>query len=146
MDVWRPVFPFTALVNQERMKRALVLNAVNPRVGGLLIRGQKGTAKSTAVRALANLLPEIKVVEDCPFSCDPGDRDGACERCRRRLEAGESLPLVQRKVRVVELPINASEDRLVGSFDLEYAIAEGVRRFESGLLAAANRGFLYVTR
>lgn len=143
--LWRrPVYPFTALVGQERMKRALILNAINPRIGGLLIRGQKGTAKSTAVRALANLLPEIETVADCPFSCPPDQPESMCDTCRERLSRGESLPRLRRKVRVVDLPINASEDRLVGSFDLEQAIAQGVRRFEPGLLAEANRGFLYV--
>ncbi len=140
----RPVFPFTALVGQDRMKRALILNAVNPRIGGLLIRGQKGTAKSTAVRALAELLPEIETVADCPFSCPPDQPESMCDRCRARWEAGETLPRLSRRMRVVELPMNASEDRLVGSFDLEQAITEGVRRFEPGLLAEANRGFLYV--
>ncbi len=140
----RPLYPFTALVGQERMKRALILNAINPRIGGLLIRGQKGTGKSTAVRALANLLPDIEVVADCPFSCPPDSPEMMCDACRARLERGEELPRRRRKMRVVELPINASEDRLVGSFDLEQAIAEGVRRFEPGLLAEANRGFLYV--
>lgn len=143
--LWRrPVYPFTALVGQERMKRALILNAINPRIGGLLIRGQKGTAKSTAVRALAYLLPEIETVADCPFSCPPDNPEMMCDRCRERLAHGEVLPRQRRKMRVVDLPINASEDRLVGSFDLEQAIVEGVRRFEPGLLAEANRGFLYV--
>jgi len=143
--VWRrPVYPFTALVGQERMKRALILNAINPRIGGLLIRGQKGTAKSTAVRALADLLPEIETVADCPFSCPPDNPEMMCDSCRARWEQGEELPQRTRRMRVVELPINASEDRLVGSFDLEQAISEGIRRFEPGLLAAANRGFLYV--
>ncbi len=140
----RPLYPFTALVGQERMKRALILNAINPRIGGLLIRGQKGTGKSTAVRALANLLPEIEVVADCPFSCPPDSSEMMCDTCRARMERGEELPRRRRKMRVVELPINASEDRLVGSFDLEQAIVEGLRRFEPGLLAEANRGFLYV--
>jgi magnesium chelatase subunit D len=143
--LWRrPVYPFTAIVGQERMKRALVLNAINPRVGGLLIRGQKGTAKSTAVRALAYLLPEIEVVADCPFSCPLEHPEMMCDECRLRLDQGEELSRVQRKMHVIELPINTSEDRLVGSFDLEQAISEGVRTFEPGLLAAANRGFLYV--
>ncbi len=143
--LWRrPLYPFTALVGQERMKRALILNAINPRIGGLLIRGQKGTAKSTAVRALAHLLPEIEIVADCPFSCPADSPEMMCDTCRDRLERGAELPRLRRKMRVVELPINASEDRLVGSFDLEQALAEGVRRFEPGLLAAANRGFLYV--
>jgi len=143
--LWRrPVYPFTALVGQERMKRALILNAINPHIGGLLIRGQKGTAKSTAVRALANLLPEIEAITDCPFSCPPDNPEMMCDNCRERLEADENLPHRRRRIRVVELPMNTSEDRLVGSFNLEQAITEGVRRFEPGLLASANRGFLYV--
>ncbi len=143
--LWQyPLYPFTAIVGQERMRRALVLNAINPRIGGLLIRGQKGTAKSTAVRALANLLPPIEVVADCPFNCPPNDGEQMCDDCRRRVQQGKTLPRERRKMRVVELPINASEDRLVGSFDLEQAISEGIRTFEPGLLAAANRGILYV--
>ncbi|HWQ14701.1 MAG TPA: ATP-binding protein [Roseiflexaceae bacterium] len=140
----RPIYPFSALVGQERLKRALILNAINPRIGGVLIRGEKGTAKSTAVRGLARLLPHITVVADCPFSCPP-DRPGAmCEACRTRLAAGEELPVAERPTRLVELPVAASEDRVVGSLDLEHALTEGQRRFEPGLLAQANRGLLYV--
>src|SRR5581483_5405840 len=136
----RPVYPFTALVAQERMKRALILNTVNPRLGGVLIRGEKGTAKSTAVRGLANLLPELTVVADCPYGCDPNDHATACESCRERHEP----PRQRRKVPLVALPVGATEDRVVGTLDLERAIQEGRRRFEPGLLASANRGILYI--
>jgi Mg-chelatase subunit ChlI len=140
----RPIYPFTAIVGQERLKRALLLNAINPRVGGVLIRGEKGTAKSTAVRALQRLLPLQRVVADCPFGDPPDDSQRMCDSCLARLEAGETLPVVERPTRLVELPVNASEDRVVGSLDLEHALAEGQRRFEPGLLAEANRGILYV--
>jgi magnesium chelatase ATPase subunit I len=138
------VFPFTAIVGQERMKRALVLNAISPQIGGVLIRGERGTAKSTAARALAALLPEIEVVSDCPFQCNPHRADEMCESCRRRVEAGERLPVTRRKTRFVDLPVSATEDRVVGTLDLERAIKLGERHFEPGVLAAANRGLLYV--
>ncbi len=140
----RHTFPFTAIVGQERMKLALCLNAVHPAIGGVLIRGEKGTGKSTAVRALARLLPEQEVVEGCVFGCDPDDRAALCSDCRGRLAAGEDLPRGRRRMRVVELPINASEDRVVGTIDLEAALREGSRRFEPGVLAEANRNILYV--
>jgi len=140
----RPIYPFTAIVGQERLKRALLLNAINPRVGGVLIRGEKGTAKSTAVRALQRLLPLLRVVADCPFGDPPDDPQRMCESCLSRYHNGETLPVAERTTRLVELPVNASEDRVVGSLDLEHALAEGQRRFEPGLLAEANRGILYV--
>lgn len=140
----RLVFPFTAIVNQERMKRALILNAINPRIGGVLIRGERGTAKSTAARGLAALLPEINVVADGAFNCDPDQPATWCTNCRTRVELGETLPVVTRKVSFVELPIGATEDRVVGTLDIERAIQKGERRFEPGVLAAANRGILYV--
>ncbi|HEY8742621.1 MAG TPA: magnesium chelatase ATPase subunit I, partial [Chloroflexota bacterium] len=104
----RPIYPFTALVGQEPMKLALLLNAVNPRLGGVLIRGEKGTAKSTAVRALANLLPEIAVVMGCPYGCDPDDPTALCDDCSERQLRGESLPRQERRVRMVELPVGAT--------------------------------------
>ncbi len=137
-------YPFTAIVGQEAMTLALVLNAIQPAVGGVLIRGEKGTAKSTAVRALAAVLPELSVVADCPFSCPPHLPEAMCESCRKRLDEGESLPVRLRRTRVVDLPINASEDRVVGTLDIEHALREGRRRFEPGVLAEANRGILYV--
>ncbi|WP_448593368.1 putative cobaltochelatase [Thermoflexus hugenholtzii] len=140
----RVVFPFTAIVDQERMKRALVLCAIYPQIGGVLIRGERGTAKSTAARALAALLPEIDVVADCPFSCDPHQPAAWCTLCRERVERGETLPVARRKTRFVDLPVSATEDRVVGTLDIERAIQKGERRFEPGVLAMANRGLLYV--
>ncbi len=139
----RSVYPFTALVGQDRMRLALELNAVNPSVGGVLIRGQKGTAKSTAVRALARLLPEIQVMRGCRYGCDPLS-EPLCLECQQRRAGGEELVAEPRRMRVVELPINASEDRVVGSIDLEAAIHAGQRRFQPGVLAEANRQILYV--
>jgi magnesium chelatase subunit D len=138
------IFPFTAIVGQERMKRALVLNAINPRIGGVLIRGERGTAKSTAARALAALLPEITAVADCPFGCHPERPTTWCTNCRERVEAGEELPVKRRRTRFVDLPVSATEDRVVGTLDIERAIQKGEKRFEPGVLAAANRGVLYV--
>jgi magnesium chelatase subunit D len=140
----RHTFPFSAIVGQDRMKLALLLNAINPGIGGVLIRGQKGTGKSTAVRALARLLPLQRVVAGCHFGCDPEDRETLCVDCRDRQRAGESLPVRERRMRVVELPINSSEDRVVGTIDFEAALKEGSRRFEPGVLAEANRNILYV--
>lgn len=138
------VFPFTALVGQERMRRALILNAISPQIGGVLIRGERGTAKSTAARALAALLPQIEVVSDCPFNCDPHRIEQMCDRCRERCEASEPLPISRGKTRFVDLPVSATEDRVVGTLDIERAIKFGERHFEPGVLAAANRGLLYV--
>ncbi len=132
-------FPFTAVVGQDDLRLALLLNAVSPAVGGVLVRGEKGTAKSTAVRALSALLPEVAVVPGCRFSCDPAAPDPACPDGPH-----ETGPGAQRPARMVELPVGASEDRLVGALDIERALAEGVKAFEPGLLADAHRGILYV--
>ncbi|MFJ1970468.1 putative cobaltochelatase [Streptomyces sp. NPDC087903] len=132
-------FPFTAVVGQDDLRLALLLNAVSPAVGGVLVRGEKGTAKSTAVRALSALLPKVDVVSGCRFSCDPASPDPACPDGPHEPGAFESRP-----ARMVELPVGASEDRLVGALDIERALAEGVKAFEPGLLAAAHRGILYV--
>ena len=140
----RHVFPFTAIVGQESMKLALILNAIVPTIGGVLIRGEKGTGKSTAVRALARLLPEHLVVEGCHFGCDPDDTEALCIECRARLASAGALPSHKRRMRVVELPINASEDRVVGTIDIEAALRAGAKRFEPGVLAEANRNILYV--
>ena len=138
-----PVFPFSALLGQPRMKLALLLNAIDPRIGGVLIRGEKGSAKSTAVRGFARLLPTISVVAGCSYSCDPMG-DTLCPDCEARRAAGASLPAASRAIRVVDLPIGATEDRLIGTLNLEKALQSGERAFEPGLLAAANRGILYV--
>src|SRR5919109_713094 len=140
----RYVYPFSAIVGQDKMKLALVLNAIHPAIGGVLIRGEKGTGKSTAVRALARLLPELTVVADCLYRCDPDAAEALCSDCQDRIARGETLPRARRRMRVVELPINASEDRVVGAIDIEAAIKSGERRFEPGVLAEANRNILYV--
>src|SRR5512147_162084 len=140
----RPVYPFAALVGQERLKKALILNAVNPLIGGVLIRGEKGTAKSTAARGLAELLPPLAVVAGCPFHCDPDKVEMMCDHCRKRQAQGETLPRRHRPMPVVDLPLGTTEDRLLGTIDLEKAIKSGEKHFEPGLLAAANRGILYV--
>ena len=140
----RYIFPFTAIVGQDRMKRALILNAINPRIGGVLIRGQKGTGKSTAVRALADLLPEIKVVKGCSFNCNPEDPNEMCDSCYEKYVAGENLPYITRKIRIVTLPLNATIDRVVGTLDIERALKEGIRALQPGLLAEAHRGILYI--
>jgi Mg-chelatase subunit ChlI len=139
-----PIYPFTAVVGQERMKRALVLNAVDPRIGGVLIRGERGTAKSTAARALAALLPRVRVVQDCRFGCDPDKPTTWCTECRERAAAKEELPITERPTSFVNLPVSATEDRVVGTLDIEQAIQKGERHFEAGVLAAANRGLLYI--
>jgi Mg-chelatase subunit ChlI len=126
------------------MKRALVLNAVDPRIGGVLIRGERGTAKSTAARALAALLPQVAVVADCRFGCDPDRPTTWCTECRERTERNESLPVELRPTPFVNLPVSATEDRVVGTLDIEKAIQQGERHFEPGVLAAANRGLLYI--
>jgi Mg-chelatase subunit ChlI len=137
-------YPFTAIVGQEKMKRALILNAISSQIGGVLIRGERGTAKSTAARALSALLPEIEVIADCPFGCEPGSIDHLCDLCRDRVARGDALPTTKRRTRFVDLPVSATEDRVVGTLDIEKAIQAGERRFEPGVLAAANRGLLYV--
>jgi Mg-chelatase subunit ChlI len=136
-------YPFTAIVGQERMKRALLLNAVHPLIGGVLIRGERGTAKSTAARGLAALLPAIEAVDGCPFACRPSSPAGLCTTCQNARESGE-LPTSMRPTPFVDLPVSATEDRVVGTLDIEKAIQKGERHFEPGVLAAANRGVLYV--
>ncbi|WP_456434435.1 ATP-binding protein [Thermosulfuriphilus sp.] len=140
----RYIYPFAAIVGQEEMKLALILNVIDPSIGGVLIRGEKGTGKSTVVRALADILPEIEVVEGCPFQCDPDDLEHLCQECQERLQGQGQLPRTRRKIWVVDLPLSATEDRVVGTLDIEAALKSGQRRFEPGILAAANRGILYV--
>lgn len=139
-----PIFPFTAIVGQDPMKRGLILNAINPLIGGVLIRGERGTAKSTAARALAALLPDIEVVAGCPFNCNPYRPDAMCDSCGERYQEGEKLPVASRPIRMIDLPVSATEDRVVGTLDMELAIKTGEKRFEPGVLATANRGMLYV--
>lgn len=139
------IFPFTAIVGQERMKRALILNAVDTRIGGVLIRGERGTAKSTAARALAALLPKVRVVQECRFGCDPDKPVTWCTECRERSAASsKKLPISERTTPFINLPVSATEDRVVGTLDIEKAIQKGERHFEPGVLASANRGLLYI--
>jgi magnesium chelatase ATPase subunit I len=133
-------YPFTAIVGQEEMKLALLLNVVDPLIGGVLIMGHRGTGKSTAVRALADLLPQISVVEACPYNCAPDDERNLCDQCGgRKSRASKRVP-----VPVVELPLGATEDRVCGTIDIERALSTGRKAFDPGLLARANRGFLYI--
>jgi len=134
------IYPFTAIVGQARMLRALILNAVSPRIGGVLIRGERGTAKSTAARALAELLPQVKVISQCRFGCDPDRAHTWCTECRERAEQ----EIEMRTTPFVNLPVSATEDRVVGTLDIEQAIQKGERHFEPGVLASANRGLLYI--
>ncbi len=134
------IYPFTAIVGQERMKRALILNAVYPQIGGVLIRGERGTAKSTAARALAELLPKVKVIRECRFGCDPDRPSTWCTECKTR----QQFEIEYRPTPFVNLPVSATEDRVVGTLDIEKAIQKGERHFEPGVLAAANRGLLYI--
>jgi magnesium chelatase subunit I len=139
----RAVFPFSAIVGQEDMKLALICTAVDPRIGGVLVFGDRGTGKSTAIRALAALLPPMQAVVGCRYACDPADPDLWCTECRERSLTG-ALKSRSVPVPVVDMPLGATEDRVVGALDLEKALSQGVKAFEAGLLARANRGFLYV--
>jgi magnesium chelatase subunit I len=136
------IFPFTAIVDQDEMKLALILNVIDPSIGGVLIMGEKGTAKSTTVRALADLLPEIEVIKGCRFNCSP--EGPFCSDCLEKIKNGNNLETEKKKMRVVELPLGVTEDRVVGTLDIEHAIKKGEKRFEPGILAEANRNFLYI--
>ena len=138
------VFPFTAIVGQAEMKLALLLNVIDPRIGGVMIMGDRGTGKSTTIRALADLLPEIPVVAGDPYNSSPNDPDLQSSEVRERLQRGESLSEGRCQVPMVDLPLGATEDRLCGTIDIENPLREGARAFEPGLLAKANRGLLYV--
>lgn len=140
----RVIYPFTAIVGQKRMRRALILNAIDTRIGGVLIRGERGTGKSTAARALAALLPPVQVVQDCRFGCDPDKPVSWCTECRERFSDEEEPPVETRQTPFINLPISATEDRVVGTLDIEKAIQKGERHFEPGVLASANRGLLYI--
>lgn len=141
----RIIYPFTAVVGQDRMRRALILNAIDTRIGGVLIRGERGTGKSTAARALAALLPPVQVVEGCRFGCDPDMPIHWCTECRERYNENQNaLHVETRQTPFINLPISATEDRVVGTLDIEMAIQKGERHFEPGVLASANRGLLYI--
>ena len=140
----RYTYPFAALIGQEKMKSGLLLNAVDPSIGGILISGHKGTGKSTAVRALAEILPKIEVVKGCAYHCPVDDITLMCRSCAERYQNGEKLNAEMRSMPLVELPLSATEDRVVGTLHIEQTLKTGERNFEPGLLAAANRGILYV--
>lgn len=140
----RVVFPFTAIVGQSEMKLALILNVIDPKIGGVMIMGDRGTGKSTTIRALADLLPEIDVVAGDPFNSDPQDPDLMSDEVKDKLSNQEAIDVVKKKVQMVDLPLGATEDRVCGTIDIEKALSEGVKAFEPGLLAKANRGILYV--
>ncbi len=140
----RPDYPFSAIVGQEEMKEALILNTIDTSIGGVLIRGEKGTAKSTAVRGLAEVLPLRKTVVGCRFHCDWTHQDNLCPDCQTRIAHGEQLQFEFIPMKVVELPLSATEDRVAGTLDIEHAITTGKKKFEPGILAAANGNLLYV--
>ncbi|RMF92871.1 MAG: magnesium chelatase ATPase subunit D [Candidatus Schekmanbacteria bacterium] len=140
----RLLYPFSAMVGQENMKLALILNAINPKIGGVLIRGEKGTGKSTFVRALAEILPEIDIVEGCPFNCNPHIFTELCPNCKSAILEGKKLKITKQQIKVVDLPLGLTEDRLIGSLDIEQAVKFGKRVIEPGMLAEANQGILYV--
>ncbi|HIK33907.1 MAG TPA: magnesium chelatase ATPase subunit I [Oscillatoriales cyanobacterium M59_W2019_021] len=140
----RAIFPFTAIVGQEEMKLALLLNVIDPKIGGVMIMGDRGTGKSTTIRALADLLPDIEVVGDDPFNSHPSDYDLMSDAVRDKIERGIPVVGTTKKVPMVDLPLGATEDRVCGTIDIEKALSEGVKAFEPGLLAKANRGILYV--
>jgi len=140
----KPVFPFTAIIGQEEMKLALILNVIDPRIGGVMIMGDRGTGKSTTIRAVADLLPAIKVVADDPFNSSIDDFELMSESVKTALQTDQKLPIAYKKVPMIDLPLGATEDRVCGTIDIEKALTEGIKAFEPGLLAKANRGILYV--
>ncbi|KAJ3692167.1 hypothetical protein LUZ60_012517 [Juncus effusus] len=140
----RPVYPFAAIVGQDEMKLCLLLNVIDPKIGGVMIMGDRGTGKSTTVRSLVDLLPDIQVVVGDPFNSDPVDPESMGPEVRAQVLNGKELPVTTTKITMVDLPLGATEDRVCGTIDIEKALTEGVKAFEPGLLAKANRGILYV--
>ena len=140
----KPVYPFPAFVGQDMAKLALLVVITNPKIGGLLIRGPKGSGKSTLIRSIADILPEVKVISDCQFNCNPYDVTNQCEGCKTRISKGESVPIEERKMKIVNLPLTATEDRVVGTIDIEKALREGLKALQPGILAEANQNVLYI--
>ena len=140
----RMVYPFSAIVALDKLKLAIIINAINPRIGGILIRGPKGSGKTTVVRGLTNILPKIKTVKNCPFNCNPHDPSNMCYKCSKRYRKKQNLPIQEKDMAVVNLPLGATEDRVIGSLDVEKAIKLGVEALEPGILAEANQNILYV--
>ena len=140
----RPVFPFTSIVGQEEMKLALILNVIDSKIGGVMVMGDRGTGKSTTVRALSDLLPNMEVVENDPFNSDINDPELMSEEIAIKIKNNEVLKTETKKIPMVDLPLGATEDRVCGTIDMEKALTEGIKAFEPGLLASANRGILYV--
>ena len=140
----RPVFPFTSIVGQEEMKLALILNVIDSKIGGVMVMGDRGTGKSTTVRALSDLLPDMEIVENDPFNSDPNDPELMSEEVAIKIKNNDNLKIETKKIPMIDLPLGATEDRVCGTIDMEKALTEGIKAFEPGLLASANRGILYV--
>ena len=140
----RPVFPFTAIVGQEEMKLSLILNVIDPKIGGVMIMGDRGTGKTTTIRALVDLLPEIEVVENDEYNSDPNNLEMMSEEVQKKFIKNEKITTKLIKTPMIDLPLGATEDRVCGTIDIEKALTDGIKAFEPGLLAKANRGILYV--
>jgi len=138
------VFPLSAIVGQDLLKKALLINAIDPTVGGVIITGDKGTGKSTAVRALAHTLPRLRTVEGCPFNCDPENMRLMCKACQTRFEREGGLPWIEKAMEIVDMPLSATEDMVIGSLDIKRALTDGIKALEPGILARANRNILYI--
>ena len=138
------IFPLSAIVGQDLLKKSLLINAIDPTVGGVIITGDKGTGKSTAVRALAHTLPRLRSVEGCPFNCDPENMRLMCKACQEKYEREGSLPWIEKAMEIIDMPLSATEDMVVGSLDIKRALTDGIRALEPGILARANRNILYI--
>ncbi len=138
------IFPFSAIVGQKLMKKALLINAMDPTISGVLIKGDKGTGKSTAVRALTDLLPKIKIVSGCPFNCHPENLKLMCKSCQELYEKKGKLPWIEGKMEIIDMPLSATEDMVIGTINIKKALKEGIKALEPGILARVNRNILYI--